>query len=170
MKRVLLTGLSGVGKSTVIDALTARGYTAVDADSRAYSHWVAASTVAGAAGTPVEAERDWVWQEDRMRALLATEDTDLLFVSGTAPNMRQFLPDFDQVILLSAPAAIIGTRLATRTNNDYGKQPGEVARVLDLIDSVEPLLRRIADHEIVTTVPVEEVVRDLLDFVRNTEP
>ena len=169
MKRVLITGLSGVGKSTVITALAARGYKAIDADTRAYSHWVAASEVADAAGTPVEADRDWVWREERITELLATRDTDLLFVSGTAPNMRQFLPDFDHVILLSAPAAVIVERLATRTTNTYGKQPDEVLRELDLIHSVEPLLRRIADHEIITTVPVEDVLADILAVVTPQE-
>ncbi len=32
MKRVLLTGMSGVGKSTVIGALAVRGFKAVDED------------------------------------------------------------------------------------------------------------------------------------------
>jgi hypothetical protein len=35
MKRVLLTGMSGTGKSTVINELTARGYKAVDTDDHA---------------------------------------------------------------------------------------------------------------------------------------
>ena len=43
MKRVLLTGMSGIGKSTVIAALAARGYKAIDADADEWSHWVLAS-------------------------------------------------------------------------------------------------------------------------------
>lgn len=39
MKRVLLTGLSGTGKSTLNAALAARGHTAVDADCDTYSMW-----------------------------------------------------------------------------------------------------------------------------------
>ncbi len=166
MKRILITGMSGVGKSTVIDALAARGYKAVDADQADFSHWVAASTVAAAAGTPVEPDRDWVWQEDRMRKLLTTADAGSLFVSGTAANMGQFLPHFDHVILLSAPVALIVERLATRTTNRYGKDPAEVQRVIELISSVEPLLRRIADHEIDTSAPLEEVVASILRLER----
>jgi dephospho-CoA kinase len=166
MQRILITGMSGVGKSTVINELAARGYSAVDADSAAFSHWVAADAVADAPGSPVEADRDWVWQEDRIRALLATEDTDLLFVSGTAANMGQFLPQFDQVILLSAPVDVIVERLAARTNNPYGKTPAEVQRVIALIDSIEPLLRRIADHEIDTSVPLDAVVARVLALVQ----
>jgi hypothetical protein len=41
MKRVLLTGMSGTGKSTVINELAARGYKAVDTDDHGLSEWVA---------------------------------------------------------------------------------------------------------------------------------
>ena len=162
MKRVLITGMSGTGKSTVTGELAARGYQAIDADCDEFSAWVAVSDDAGTPGTPVEADRDWVWRTDRMQALLSTEDADLLFVSGCAPNMGQFLPQFDHVILLSAPASVIVERLATRINNAYGQRPAEVARVLALIETVEPLLRRAADYEIDTSVPLEEVVAAVL--------
>ncbi|MFN8441934.1 MAG: AAA family ATPase [Caldilineaceae bacterium] len=158
MKRILITGMSGTGKSTVIEALTAQGYKAVDADCDEFSHWVAVDAETSAAGSPVEADRDWVWRTDRIQTLLATEDADVLFVSGCAPNMGQFLPQFDHVILLSAPADLVVERLASRTNNAYGKDPDQVARVLSLIESVEPLLRRVADMEIDTSLPLDEVV------------
>ena len=166
MRRILLTGISGVGKSTVTDELAQRGYKAVDADGDAFSEWVEVSgELAEAAGTPVEADRDWVWREDRIGALLVTEDTEMLFVSGCAANMGKFLPQFDSVILLTAPAAVIVTRLQTRTNNAYGRHPDEVARVLSLKDSVEPLLRRVAGHEIDTSAPLDDVVASVLRLV-----
>ena len=39
MIRVLITGISGTGKSTVTAALAAHGYRAIDADLPAFSHW-----------------------------------------------------------------------------------------------------------------------------------
>ena len=160
MKRILLTGMSGSGKSTITRELAARGYKAVDADCDEFSEWVALD--AEAPGTPVEAERDWLWRADRIQVLLDTENTEVLFLSGCAPNMREFLPRFDHVILLSASADIILERLASRTGNSYGKAPGEAARVLELIQTVEPLLRRAADHEINTSAPLDEVVAEVL--------
>jgi shikimate kinase len=165
MQRILLTGISGTGKSTLSAALAARGYKAVDADTAAWSAWVAAGEVAGAAGTPVRPDADWVWRADRIRALLATEDAPILFLSGCAPNMGQFLPQFDHIVLLSAPPATLVARLATRTTNAYGKQPDEVARVLALQQTVEPLLRRAATHEIDTRLPLDQVVATLLHLI-----
>jgi dephospho-CoA kinase len=162
VKRILLTGISGTGKSTSIGELAARGFKAVDADDAEYSEWVAASEAAGAAGSPVEADRDWVWREDRIQTLLSTEDAEMLFLGGCAANMRKFLSQFDLVVLLSAPKDIIVERLRTRTSNTYGKHPAEVARVLEQVESVEPLLRRIADCEINTSASLAQVVETML--------
>lgn len=159
MKRILVTGMSGVGKSTVIAELAERGYKAVDADSDEYSEWVTISDPGALPGpSPEEPGKDWVWREDRIQALLDTEDSDVLFLGGCAENMRKFLPRFDHIVLLSAPTEVIVERLRTRTNNPYGKRPGEAARALDLIETVEPLLRRVAGHEIDTSAPLDDVV------------
>ncbi len=162
MKRILITGMSGTGKSSVIAELAARGYKAVDADSPEYSEWLEVSGDTNALGSPEWGARDWMWREDRVQALLSTEDADLLFVSGCAANMGKFLPQFDHVVLLSAPAEVVVERLATRTTNAYGKRPEEVARTLELIESVEPRLRRVADHEIDASAPLAEVVAEVL--------
>jgi dephospho-CoA kinase len=166
MKRILLTGMSGTGKSTVIGALAARGYKAVDADCDEFSEWVEFVGGSDVAGSPVETDRDWVWRENQIQELLSTEDADVLFLSGCASNMGKFLPQFDHVVLLSAPADVIVERLNTRTNNPYGKHPDEVARVLSLRETVEPLLRRAAGHEIDTSASLDVVVTSLLGLVQ----
>jgi shikimate kinase len=164
MKRILLTGMSGTGKSTVIRELAARGYKAVDADGDEFSRWVEVISEADAEVAPVDGNRDWAWREDRMQDLLSTEDTDVLFVSGCAENMPKFFPQFNLIVLLSAPASVIVERLRTRTTNQYGKRPDEVARVLSLVENIEPRLRRAAGYEIDTSAPLEEVVVTLLDL------
>ena len=166
MKRILLTGMSGTGKSAVINELAARGYKAVDADCDEFSEWVEFTGDSILFGSPVEVDRDWVWRVDRIQDLLSTEDTDVLFLSGCAENMRKFLPQFDHVILLSAPAVVIVERLRARSSNPYGKHPDEIARVLDLVEKVEPLLRRAAGYEIDTSACLEVVVATLLQLVQ----
>jgi shikimate kinase len=162
VKQVLITGMSGTGKSTVIAALAARGYRAVDTDEEGLSELV---SVPGDEPTGLDPGQDWVWRQDRIRALLATHESGILFLGGCAPNQGRFYPQFDHVILLSAPAATIAHRLATRTTNPYGKRPEDIARTLELMETIEPLLRRGADHEIDTTRPLHEVVTDILHLV-----
>lgn len=166
MRRILLTGMSGTGKSTLVGELAARGHWAVDADCDELSEWVVSEDDSGTAGSPVEPGRDWVWREGRIQDLLSTEGAEALFLSGCAPNMGKFLRQFDEVVLLSAPADIIVERLRTRAGNPYGKRPDEVARVLGLIETVEPLLRRAAGHEIDTSAPLDEVVATVLQIAQ----
>lgn len=162
MKRVLLTGMSGTGKSTVIAELAARGFKAVDADGDGLSETV---RVAEDEPTGLDPGYDWVWREDRIRDLLASDDAEVLFLGGCSPNQGRFYPQFDHVILLSAPADAIVARLASRTTNPYGKRPEEVARTLALLRTVEPMLRDDADAEIDTSVPLNEVVATVLRLV-----
>jgi dephospho-CoA kinase len=165
MMRILLTGLSGTGKSTVIAGLAARGYKAVDADCDAFSRWAAPTSAADVVGPPVEAGRDWVWREDRIQDLLSTVDTDVLFLAGCAENMGQFFPQFDQIVLLHAPVDVLVERLRIRTTNAYGKRPDEVDRVLGQIETVEPLLRSAAGYELNTSASLEEIVASVLALV-----
>ena len=169
MKRILLTGMSGSGKSTVIRALAARGYKAIDTDYDGLSHWVNMQTGQPASPPAPDEygwdELDWVWREDRIQRLLANEDEDILFLAGTSPNQGKFYPQFDHIVLLSAPTDVIIERLTTRTNNPYGTTPRTLARVLDHIETVEPLLRKGAGHEIDTSAPIEQVVARLLQLV-----
>ena len=153
--------MSGVGKSAVIAALAARGYKAIDTDYGGLSELVIVPTDEP---TGLEPGQDWVWREDRIQELLDGDDAEVLFLSGTSPNQGTFYPQFDHIILLSAPAEVIVERLATRTTNPYGKRPEEVARVLDGIQTVEPLLRQGAGHEIDTSVPLDRVVEQVLEI------
>ena len=101
VRRILLTGMSGTGKSTVIGELAARGYKAIDLDNDAWCAWQPSP-----AGDGVRDRLDWVWREDRIAQLLASNDADVLFVSGSAPNQVKFHALFDHIVLLSAPANV----------------------------------------------------------------
>jgi len=121
----------------VVRALVARGYKAVDTDDG----WCQSLP-----------DGRQMWREDAIQALLATEDAEVLLVAGCEENQVQFHAQFDHIVLLSAPLETLVERLAARTSNSFGKAPEELSRVLDDIKTVEPLLRRAADHEVRTTM------------------
>jgi shikimate kinase len=142
--------MSGTGKSSVVRALVAAGYKAVDTDDG----WC----------EPLPDGRQR-WREDAIAELLASEDADILFVAGCEENQVWFHSKFDHIILLSAPGDVLLGRLATRTDNPFGKAPDESRRILDDLATIEPLLRRAAQHEVRTTMPLSEVVASVLRLV-----
>ncbi len=147
-QRILLTGMSGTGKSSVIDALRQRGVAAVDMDEPGWS-----------AGNELGHQ---IWDEERLQCWLDDHAGQALVVSGCAENQRRFYTLFDHIVLLSAPTAVIRRRLTERTNNPYGKSPAELAEVMANLKEIEPLLRSRATREIVTTIPLDDVVAVVL--------
>ena len=149
MTVVLITGMSGVGKSTVLAELAERGHQVVDCDEDAWSE-----QVASADGDATEQ----LWREEAMTGLLAEPRTVLLFVAGCAANQGKFHDRFAAVVLLSAPRAVMLSRLETRSTNPFGKNDADRTRILADLEVVEPRLRRTATVEISTDRPLAEVV------------
>jgi len=149
LSAVLVTGMSGVGKSSALAELRKRGFEAVDTDEPGWTEWS-------------DDEDGYVWREERMAELLARKREVPLFVSGTVSNQGRFYPQFDAVVLLSAPADVLLQRIATRTTNDYGKNDEERKLVLEHIAEVEPLLRETCTHEIDASQPLDKVVAELI--------
>lgn len=144
--KILVTGMSGTGKSTVLLELARRGHRMVDTDSDEWSEWL---------------EGDWIWREDRIAELLTNHSDGVLFVSGCKSNQGKFYKQFDAVVLLSAPAKVILARITTRDTNDYGKNPHERTLILEHLQTVEPLLRATCTTEIDATKPLFEVADEL---------
>ena len=148
--RVLLTGMSGTGKSTLVQELRRRGLAAYDADDDGFSE--------------PRADGRWGWRADAVAALLAgSPDDDLLFFAGCSEEQIE-LP-FDLRVVLTVPEDELMARLRTRTSNAYGRTPAERSQVLADLADVEPLLRGSADLVLSTDAPVAAVADRLLEHV-----
>ena len=151
---ILVTGMSGTGKSTALNRLAKRGYRVVDTD---YGGWVEDIPLPG--GTGVEPQ----WREDRIDALLTEHELsgEPLFIAGTVFNQVRFYPRFAEVVLFSAPVEVMLDRIANRDTNPFGKAVEERDRVVADTTEIEPLLRSSATVEIDTRKPLAEVVHQL---------
>jgi len=149
---VLVTGMSGTGKSAALHELAARGHRTVDLDY-GYSLLVPDPSV------PVGWEQRW--DEEKVGTLLDDHRGGALFVAGTVANQGEFYDRFDAVVLLTAPVDVLLPRIAQRTDNPYGKDAAGRATVLHHLETVEPLLRRGATHVLDAARPLDEVVADL---------
>ena len=157
MSTILVTGMSGTGKSSALAELGRRGYRVVDTDEpgwREYREYVDHSD---------DLHRgEWLWVEERMARLLDSDDGRGLFVGGCARNQSKFYDRFNAVVLLCASADVILDRVAHRTTNNYGKNPSERAMIVDDLAKVEPLLRESCTHELDASRPLAEVVADIV--------
>jgi broad-specificity NMP kinase len=142
--------MSGVGKTTAIGALRALGFRAIDMDEPGW----ASSDEFG----------QHRWDVARLQKLMGELLSERLFVSGCSEDQVALYPQFSKIILLSAPKSVIAQRLACRTGNSYGKRVTELEEVMRNLDEIEPLLRKSATHEIVTTQPIGAVVEAILDI------
>ncbi len=155
---VLVTGMSGTGKSVPLAELARRGHRVVDTDAGGYSEEVLSSYEGG---------REQLWRADRIEELLDQHRQGVLFLSGCVANQGKFYPRFDAVVLLSAPAEVILERVATRETNSFGKSRAERGRILHDLTTVEPLLRAGATAEIDTRAPIADVA-DALERIAET--
>lgn len=137
MSRVLITGMSGTGKTTVLGELSRRGHRTLDTD---YDGWVLVG------GT---------WDETRMAAYLASNSS--VTVSGTVENQGHFYDRFEAVVLLSAPVEVLIERVSIRTNNPHGNVETEQSVIRQQVLGVEPLLRQGATLELDGRRPLSEL-------------
>ena len=147
MAKVLVTGMSGTGKSSVLRVLGERGHRVVDTDTDEWSEWVGDG---------------WNWREGAIAALLDAHEHGHLFLAGCHSNQGRFYDRLDAVVLLSAPVETLLARIDRRTDNPYGKSVEERELVLRHLEHVEPLLRATASAELDATEPLE-VLADRLE-------
>lgn len=149
MSAILITGMSGTGKSTVLGALAGRGFDTVDTDD---GDWID------------ESGPERLWRIDRLTALLDEHEATSrpLFVAGTVLNQRVLYPRFAEIVLLTAPLPVMLARIASRDANPFGRTAEERARIVSDTDQVEPLLRASATIEIDTRAPLADTVDALV--------
>ena len=146
---VLITGMSGTGKSTVLAGLAARGFDTADTDQPGWIEFVD--------GEPL-------WREDQIVALLEERRDRVLFIGGTVRNQGRFTGSFDAVVLLTAPLDLLLERIRTRGTNDFGKADDERRAIIRDHRETEPLLRAGATHVVDAAAPLDEVVDRLIEI------
>ena len=150
MHHILITGMSGVGKTTVLEAVRARGHACIDMDDASLSF--------------LDDAGHQHWRTDALVQLLEAHPERTTFVVGCAEEQAGLYDRFRAIVLLSAPIEVMVDRIRSRAGHAFGQDPAEMARILDDLRTVEPLLRRSCTHEIVTTLPVVQVVERVLEI------
>ncbi|WP_026529915.1 AAA family ATPase [Haematomicrobium sanguinis] len=171
MALILVTGISGSGKSAILERLCARGIPAFGVDEDGFGDWISRSTGLAELGDPDNFdEHAWFaehhWRYNRARVERLARDADrrgqMVFLCGNCEGEDTVWDLFDRVIVLQIDEATLRHRLETRTGNNYGKHPDELRDVLAWHEGLYENYAKYGATLINATRPLDEVVSGVL--------
>jgi dephospho-CoA kinase len=163
---VWITGMSGVGKSSVHRELRRRGRASFDADEDGICAWHDPET--GNVVDDQRADGQWaaghVWRIRRHRVaeLARAHEAGTVFLCGAVANEVDVWDLFDHVICLVADDDTLRHRLRARTTNDFGKDPGELAAILGWNATIRSRYEQFGATIIAATLPLPQVTDAVL--------
>lgn len=122
-KSVLITAVSGTGKSTVCKALQAMGCDAIDIESvDGLYELVNEKTGEVIPGNLEQISEgiDWNCNKPRLEKLVASQSSELTFYCGGMSNTFDVWDVFDLVIMLTVADTDTIKRLSTRQSGEFG--------------------------------------------------
>ncbi len=175
MPLIFITGMSGTGKSTVRKALQRQGYEAHDTDDDGITIWVNKATGAPAERPDDEASRtnewysqhEWRMSRQKVEELAKRAKDKPIFLCGSPSNADDMLDLYDKIVCLVIDKDTLKTRLANRTDNDFGKAPDELENILGWHDPFEERYRNYGAIIVGATKPLDDVVNEIISRVGN---
>jgi shikimate kinase len=177
MSLILVTGISGTGKSAVCEELQRRGYESHDTDLDGNAVWVHRET--GEVVASGEGDRrppGWLdvygWQvvPSRVEAIAPRATGRLAFLCGSIENDKDVWRLFSKVIYLTVDEDTLHHRLETRTSNDFGRYPEELAAILKWHKVGADLYRSLGASIVDTTRPFGDVVDEVINIASSHGP
>jgi len=171
--KILITGIAGSGKSTIIAELQRRGRKVIDLDDCGVCVWVNKKT-----GIQAEyhegAGKEWIenhrWQVvvPRLIGLLNSFGNDKdIFVGGKVARIQlgEIKEIFDRIYLLIPDDAIIHERLRTRTINkvNFAKGDDERKTIIEGRRPFEAACLEIGAIPLNNRGTVSELIKDILN-------
>lgn len=160
--KIYITGVSGVGKTSVIKALSKTGMHGVDVDE--LSHWeniLSGATVDWAPGMSDEWRQTHVWICDIAALKKELASAPNVAVAGNTANQNEFLSFFDKMFVLHCSPETIVSRINSRTDNDYGKHPQERQHILEWQKTYDAKMVARGAIQLDADQPLEQVLSDI---------
>lgn len=168
MSAVIVTGMSGAGKSTIAVELAGRGLMAVDSDCvPSLCRYVdAAGAVVDEPEAPDLAwlaEHSWNWDPARLDELILAAGPATLYVCGGADNQLELADRFSHFILLEIDETTMLARLDDPDRDNEWGRVGETREYLRRrLSGYQRELRAFGAIAVDATQPVDRVVDAIL--------
>jgi adenylate kinase family enzyme len=175
--KVLITGTSGSGKSTVGKKLKTRGFDVIETDTEVFdglsiAYWKNKDTGKGIdmPWPPPKNwhhENDWVWRVDVLSPRLQSSGKNLVFACGDSRNKQDAFKLFDKIILLKTDDETLRQRISSRKDNYFGKTEHELRWILSQNQIIIKEMKEAGAVFVDATQTLDKVVSDILRLVRN---
>lgn len=167
---VFVTGIPGSGKTTVRNELKSRGYRAYDVDEDRLAQWYNKETGQPVGLPPREVWVDPNWRElndwklirEKFEVIAREAESEPVFICGSAMNDRDVWDLFSNVVFLNTTEEVLRQRLATRSGNDFGKDPHELELIVSWLKDTPEAYRRFGASIVDSTQPPQRVVDEIL--------
>lgn len=165
--KILITGMAGSGKTTIINELLKRDYTAFDLDAIGVCSWVNKNTGKDAAYSH-NADSEWFeehsWRCDlnKLKGFLASFNT--VFVGGkiATSQITEIGELFDKIFLLSPNDSVLRKRLSTRDTNDFAKSKNHQEEIIKARKKFEEAIMNAGGYKISNHNSVDEAVEKII--------
>lgn len=143
MPLIYITGNAGAGKSTICRELLRRNFEAHDIDDNGITAWYDKDTGQQVEWPKAAENRTKVWiqqHEFKMVPAIVKEfakaaQNKPIFLCGQSIHDHEIWDLFDKTFYLELDEETLKHRLASRTTNDFGKTPAELAAILEVHDT-----------------------------------
>ncbi len=174
-KSILITGVSGAGKSSLNIKLNEMGYTSYDMEEIPGLF----SMLDKKTGKPfvdydhTDLEKvtslDWVCDTEKLASLIKNETSPLAFYCGNASDMDTLLPFFDSVVLLKVGPEATRHRLTTRTSNEFGRAPHVQDWIMTWKDQWDEDMEKKGAITIDAHQGLDDIAREIIEKTANAD-
>ena len=162
-----IAGISGSGKSMLVEKLKENRYEAYDADSELCSWFDSEGNSVEYPRKAAERTEDW---HDHHRFMMSEQKVQKLadkgaelFICGVAPNDLELASKyFAKVLFLYIPEEEMVKRVSARTNNTYGHDADQLAHMRKWYKPTADKYKGYGADVIDAMQPIEDVYKEVL--------
>jgi len=172
---ILITGITGSGKSAIYDELKKLGYKAYDIEIMEGLFNLVDKKTGKIVNNYDNKNLEWVKRHDwicnikRLQELVRKNAEGTAFYCGTAGNLDELLFLFDKIFLLKVSPKILRERLSTRKSNDYGRTSEVQDWIIEWKDWWENHMIENGAIVIDANRDLQEVTTDILERSKKSE-
>jgi dephospho-CoA kinase len=143
MKTFYITGISGTGKSSVVEKLAEKGVFSIDADSvKGLTHWIDRDTKKITEWSPGMSDEwykkhQYICNKEKLTNLIKNSPEKIVAVAGLFNNRSELRDLFDKVFLLQCKEETFLKRITERENHNFGKHILEQENILSWYKNFE---------------------------------